>query len=268
MSAERSGGDPPPKLDWRHLIEQALTMPGHVGDTYNRFYTYSFLNQLLLLDQGVLEPVATYDRWKQLGRQVVRGSKAKTIIRPIIVTKKDDNGEVEDSYLRFKPVRSLFALSETTGDELPPVAIPAWDLGTAKQQLDIREGTFRSLDGNTQGYSFGREYAINPVAKYRTKTLFHEIGHIVLGHTVIDQQADYIKHRGIKEFQAEATAHLTTNELGIATEEEASVSRGYLQSWLQTERPSDIAIRGVFSATDKILRAGRQSASPDQTDET
>jgi antirestriction protein ArdC len=254
----RSSTDPPlRKLDWQDLIEKALTMPGNVGNTYNRFYTYSFLNQLLLLEQGVLEPVATYERWKQLGRQVLRGSKAKTIIRPIVVTKKDEAGEVEENYLRFKPVRSLFALSETAGHELPPVEIPAWDLETAKRNLAIHQGRFRSLDGNTQGYSYGREFAINPTAKYPTKTLFHEIGHIVLGHTVIDQQADYVQHRGIKEFQAEATAHLTTNELGIATDEEASVSRGYLQGWLQDQRPSDIAVRGVFSATDKILRAGR-----------
>lgn len=258
MTAERSGGDPPlANLDWHGLIDKALTMPGNVGNTYNRFYNYSFLNQLLLLEQGVTEPVATYERWKQLGRQVLRGSKAKTIIRPIIVEKTDDAGEVEDSYLRFKPVRSLFTLSETTGPELPPVETPAWDLETAKRNLDVRQGRFLSLDGNTQGYSYGREFAINPTAKYPTKTLFHELGHIVLGHTTSEQRADYLQHRGIKEFQAETTAHLTTNELCIATDEEATVSRGYLQSWLQSERPNDQSIRAVFSATDKILRAGR-----------
>lgn len=262
MTAERRGGEPPlAKLDWQHLIEKALTMPGNVGNTYNRFYTYSFLNQLLLLEQGVCEPVATYERWKQLGRQVLRGSKAKAIIRPIVVTKKDEAGEVEDSYLRFKPVRSLFTLSETTGPELPPAEIPHWDLDAAKRNLGVRQGRFLSLNGNIQGYSYGREFAINPTAQYPTKTLFHELGHIVLGHTTTDQRADYVQHRGIKEFQAEATAHLTTNELGIATEEEATVSRGYLQGWLQSERPSDLAIRGVFSATDKILRAGRTTTA-------
>jgi antirestriction protein ArdC len=197
-------------------------MPGNVGDTYCRFHRYSFLNQLLLLEQGVIEPVATYDRWKQLGRQVLRGSKAKTIIRPIIVTKKDEAGETEDSFLRFKPVPSLFTLSETTGPELP-VEIPAWDLETLKQHLEVREGRFLSLDGNTQGYSSGGEYAINPTAKYPTKTLSHEIGHIVLWHPTEEERADYRQHRGLKEFQAEATAHLVTNELGIAIEEEATV---------------------------------------------
>lgn len=257
MTGERGAEPPLARLNWQELIEKALTMPGSLGNTYNRFYTYSFLNQLLLLDQGVLEPVATYERWKQLGRQVLRGSRAKVIIRPIIVRKKDEPGEVEDSYLRFKPVRSLFGLSETTGPDLPPVDIPTWDLEMAKRILDIKEGRFRSVNGNTQGYSYGREYAINPTAKYPTKTLFHELGHIVLGHTTAQERTDYVQHRGIKEFQAEATAHLTTNELGIATEEEAAVSRGYLQHWLRDERPSDMAIRAVFSATDKILRAGR-----------
>jgi antirestriction protein ArdC len=267
MKAESRRRSEPPlaKLDWQDLVERALTMPGHLGDTYNRFYTYSFLNQLLLLEQGVREPVATYDRWQQLGRQVVRGSKAKAIIRPIVVKKKDEAGEVEDTYLRFKPVRSLFTLSETTGEELPGFEIPRWYLDVALERLSVKRVPFRQLNGNIQGYSHGREFAINPTAKYPTKTLFHELGHIVLGHTTAEQREEYMQHRGIREFQAEATAHLTTNELGIASEEEAMVSRGYLQNWLQDERPSDLAVRAVFSATDKILRAGRVAVAGTET---
>ena len=41
-------------------------------------------------------------------------------------------------------------------------------------------------------------------------------------------------------------------------EEQASESRAYIQGWLRTECPSDVAIRQVFGATEQILRAGRQ----------
>lgn len=93
------------------------------------------------------------------------------------------------------------------------------------------------------------------------KTRFHEIGHVVLGHTLPESVAAYTTHRGIMEFQAEATAYLTMHELGRLDEETATRSRGYVQNWLEGERPPDTAIRQVFSATDRILKAGRLAIS-------
>lgn len=249
-------------LDWQALIETALTAPGSVGNVYSRFYPYSFTNQMLLMMQGVMEPVATYKRWQDLGRQVLKGSKAKQIIRPVILEQKDEAGDVESRSIRFKAVRCLFGLSETEGDELPPPPEPPdWSLDTALQTLDIKRVTFQHLDGNCQGYSTGREYAINPIAANPTRTTYHELGHIVLGHTESDELAEYQHHRGIKEFQAEATSFLTMNELELITPEDASHSRGYIQHWMRDERPPDTAIRQVFTATDKILRAGRATVS-------
>src|SRR5215217_4897364 len=118
------------RLDWQMLIETALTAPGHMGDTYNRFYRYSFMNQLPLLMQGVQEPVATYQRWQSIGRQVLKGSRAKEIVRPITVKSKeevDDAGEPK-KFTRFKLVKCLFGYSQTEGEELPPVEVPGWDL--------------------------------------------------------------------------------------------------------------------------------------------
>jgi hypothetical protein len=234
-----------------------MTAPGHMGNTYNRFYQYSFLNQLLLLMQGVREPVATYDRWRSIGRQVLKGSKAAEIIRPITITKKNDDGEVEDSFTRFKPVRCLFTSSQTEGEELPPAVIPEWSLPTALDNLGIRQVPFRLLDGNIQGYSIDRDIAINPVSTDPLSTTFHELGHIVLGHTSEERRSEYIGHRDTFEFQAEATAYLSMNELDQLSEERASESRAYIQGWLRNERPGDLAIRQVFSATDQILKAGR-----------
>ena len=244
-------------VDWTQLIETALTAPGSVGDVHNRFYTYSFMNQMLLRMQGVTEPVATYNRWQTLGRQVVKGAKAKTIIRPITIEKKDDAGEVTDKKLLFKPVRCLFGVSDTTGEPLPDVQMPGWDLDTALERLNIRRVPFQDLDGNTQGYSIGHDVAINPVAVHAAHTMMHEIGHVVLGHTDTAGLQEYQAHRGRMEFQAEATAYLTMNELDQLTPELASHSRGYVQGWLRGEQPGDLAIRQGFAATDQILKAGR-----------
>lgn len=245
------------KLDWPKLLATALTAPGNVGNTYCRFYDYSWLNQMYLLYQGVLEPVATYKRWQSLGRQVLKGSKAKEIIRPIIIEKKGESGEVAEKKVLFKAVKCLFGYSETEGEELPVVEPAGWDIDRAHLALNIERVPFQSTDGNTMGYSYRREYAISPLAPYSVKTRFHEMAHIVIGHTAPDQMAEYQQHRGVYEFQAESTAYLVGHELEAIDETQASESRGYIQGWLQGETPPDTAIRSVFSATDKILRSGR-----------
>jgi hypothetical protein len=103
-------------LDWQTLIETALTAPGSIGNTYSRFHQYSFLNNLLLLMQGVEGPVATYDRWRSVGRQVLKGSKAAEIVRPITIAKKNEDGEVESSFTRFKFVKCIFGYNQTEGE--------------------------------------------------------------------------------------------------------------------------------------------------------
>lgn len=245
-------------------MEEALTMPGQMSSVYSRFYNYSFNNQILLWMQGVTEPVNTYQRWSAMNRQVLKGSKAKAILRPITIKLKDeldDKGQPRQ-LTKFKLVNCLFTASETEGDALPEYEPPDWSPERAVGALAIREVSFDLLDGNTQGYSMGREVAINPVAEYPLKTLMHELGHVVLGHTSPEQQDEYQSHRGIKEFQAESTAYLTMNDLGATEHMDAPGSRAYIQMWLQGKKPTDAHIRDVFKATDTILRAGREQELP------
>lgn len=251
------------EIEWSKLLEEALTMPGGLGNTYNRFYNYSFMNQVLLFMQGVREPVATYKRWADMGRQVKRGSKAKTIIRPVITTVEDEFGREERKLVGFKPMNCLFTASETEGEEMPPVELPDFSPDKMLRELDIEEVPFNLLDGNVQGWSIERKVAINPVAVYPLKTLMHEVGHIQLGHTTQENNLDYLMHRGIKEFQAEATAYLVMNELGKLDAMNPAESRGYIQSWLGAHKPDDKTIREVFSAVNAILNAGR--VSPEET---
>ena len=253
---------PPRAIDWAKIIESALTAPGNVGNVYNRFYEYSFLNQIYLRLQGVQEPVATMKRWNAIGRTVLNGSKAKEIIVPIFARKPKEDEDEEAAIIGFKAVRRIFTLSQTDGQELPPVQLQEWDVDTALATLGIRLVPFTALSGNLQGYSYGHNIAINPIAVHPAKTRFHELGHVVLGHTMPESLAEYSTHRGIFEFQAEATAYLKMNELEQLDEATATHSRGYIQEWLRDDRPPDKAIREVFSTTDAILKAGRLAISP------
>src|SRR5438270_13822578 len=151
-------------IDWGKIIETALTAPGNVGNVYSRFYEYSFLNQMFLRMQGVYEPVATMKRWNALGRTVLSGSKAKEIIVPIFARKPKEDEDEEAAIIGFKAVRRIFTLSQTEGEELPPVLLPEWDVDTALAKLGISQVPFTALYCNVVGYSRGHDISICPIA--------------------------------------------------------------------------------------------------------
>lgn len=244
---------------WSELMIEALNVPGSLGNTYSRFYPYSMGNMLLMRLQGLNEPVATYKRWLELGRQVKKGSKAKAILRPVTVTARDvREGEEPKKFTRFKLVKCIFGLSDTEGEELPPYEPPTWNRERALGKLAIAQVPFEHLDGNAQGYSYERNVAVSPVAVHPVKTLMHEVAHIEHGHTTGDQVAEYLAHRGLKEFEAEGSAFLVMTELDAPDQWDRDESRAYIQHWLGDSIPPERSIRGVFKVADTILRAGRE----------
>ncbi|WOI85971.1 ArdC-like ssDNA-binding domain-containing protein [Rhodococcus qingshengii] len=251
---------PQPEVRYAELMDEALNMEPGALTSYSRLYDYSTTNKLYLAAQGCpFEPVATFNRWRDLNRHVTKGAKAYSIIRPIQVKRKDAEPDDENgTYTRFKPVRCIFPVSMTEGEPLPEIDPATWSKERALAALAIRQVAYESFRNNSQGYSVRREFAINPVAAYPLKTTFHEIGHIELGHTAPGQHGEYRRHRGIKEFQAESTAYLCMNELGATDQFDAGESRAYIRHWLRDQTPEDVAIRGVFKAVDSIIRAGRE----------
>src|SRR5579859_2798326 len=137
------------KVEWPKLMDEALTAPGNLGNTYSRFHDYSITNELLFLIQGLHEPVASYSRWKSLGRQVRRGARASEVIVPLLVNERppedeslDEKRERVSRLIGFKVVRAVFPLSATEGKDLPEVPTPGWDLQPALDKLGIREVPF------------------------------------------------------------------------------------------------------------------------------
>jgi antirestriction protein ArdC len=260
------------QIDWAATLDEALNAPGALGNTYRRYYDYSFLNQIRLAMQGVREPVATYRRWLELGRQVRKGSKAKVVLAPVMVSRdaKDANGNAvvgadgksrrHQVLVGFGDSRTVFAFSDTDGDELPPVELPGWDVDTALVALGVDRVRFDMVNGNAQGFSFqdddGRHVAINPTAAYPAKTLLHELAHLVLGHCTSGDET----HRGVAEFEAEATAYLVAKELELI-DWDAAESRAYIQNWLGGTETTEDNISRVFAAVNKILAAGRVVAA-------
>lgn len=261
-SAEAQRQPAAQEIDWQEVFAAALEAPGHLTDTYSRGgRTLSFLNYIRLLMQGApVEPTNNYKGWLALNRQVQKGEKAYRIVRPIVVRLKelDERGEPK-TILKFKEVASEFTVSQTDGEPLPEFELPEWSSERALGALAISRVPYEMFDGSTQGYSFDRNLAINPIAKYPKKTVLHEMAHIVLQHTLPEQLEEYQAHRGIKEVQAEGVAFLVAKELPLASDEwDEAESRFYMQSWKGSAELGERAIKQVLSATDAILRAGRE----------
>ena len=249
-------------IDWPALLNEALTAEGKLGTTYIQGHDYSYLNNLRLFSQGVAEPTTSFQGWKALGRHVKKGSKGYRIIRPITVKSKtevDERGEPK-KFMKFKEVAGAFAYSQTEGEPLPDhlTEQPEWTTERALGRLGIQLVQFTDTTLNTQGFSFDRSIAISPIAKYPLKTTWHEISHIEAGHTAPENIGDYQTHRGIFEFEAEATAYLGMHELELDHLMDPAESRAYIQGHLQGETPPDSSIRKVLKLTDTILKAGRE----------
>ena len=248
------------KTQWSKLLEEAVNTEGLLSKCYSTFHNYSIGNQLLAMSQmslrGIpLGPIATYKKWLELGRQVKKGEKALQLSMPVSFKDKKDDTKVVQMFLLKN---NWFALSQTDGEEYsPPVVIPEWDKQMALSKLNIQEVRYESTDGNCQGYAEGNTFAVNPVAILPHKTTFHELAHIVLGHTKEHTMADSeITPRDIREVEAEAVAYICCSQLGLSGLVE---SRGYIQNWLQGDVIPEKSAQKIFSAANKILTNGRNT---------
>ena len=113
-------------------------------------------------------------------------------------------------FTRFVYRPHWFVLAQTDGADLPPVG----DAATGTQAgrlaaLDVAEIPFDATDGNVLGFARGRTIAVSPINPLPHKTRFHELAHVLLGHTAEGEQADgEITPRSLRECEAEAVALL------------------------------------------------------------
>lgn len=263
------------RLSWQQLLNEAVNKPGTIHEAYTRFWNYSFGNQILALIQcrgRGLEPgpLASFRRWKELGRHVKRGEKALTLCMPLQIKAKDwdqkrsENGLLTDGHENgFRTIfvykRNWFVLAQTDGEPYQPMPIPGWDKATALASLNIREENFMMLDGNAQGYATGvATVAVSPVAAMPAKTLFHEIAHVILGHHGDGGL------QSLHEVEAECVALICCEVLSLPGPE---FSRSYVQHWLRGDSIPEKSAQRIFQGADRILKAGTASATKQAPEE-
>jgi hypothetical protein len=173
------------------LFNRALAEPGIISRAYSAFHGYSIGNQILALVQCAEReitpgPIATFMGWKEKGRYVRKGEKAITLCQPVTVKRnveQEDNADKTEVFTRFIYRPHWFVLSQTDGQDVQPPATPEWDQARALETFGITEEPFTTTDGNCQGYARQRTIAVSPLAELPHKTRFHELAHVLLGHT-------------------------------------------------------------------------------------
>src|SRR4030095_13516527 len=205
----------PAPATFAQLLEHAVNEPGILSSAYRQFHGYSIGNQLLALSQCLARgiqpgPIATFPRWKELGRYVRRGEKAITLCRPVTVkrtTTADDGDEKAAAATFFVYRPQWFVMAQTEGLPVAEPVTPTWDKDRAVATLHIQEIPFDLLDGNCLGFARQRSIAVNPVNPMPPKTRFHELAHVVLGHTTEGTMNDgELTPRNLREVEAESVA--------------------------------------------------------------
>ena len=181
-----------------------------------RFHKYSPHNVwLILIACPHATLVAGFKKWRTIDRFVCKGEKGIPILAPVLVTKKNEDGEEEKELVCFKVVY-VFDVSQTEGEPLPEP--PDWKSPEKNVLLTERLLCFaqskgisvqvKELHGDIQGASVGGTILVSPSAG--TKTLLHEIA-----HELMHQDDNHSNEKTIRELEAESVAYVVGKHFGL-----------------------------------------------------
>jgi antirestriction protein ArdC len=234
-------------------------------DFASKFRQYSFNNTMLILIQCPhASRVASYKKWTELGRQVEKGQKALSIFAPMMRKRKDDESGEEKRYVSGFRLVPVFDVSQTTGDALPddvskPVLLDGEDpegLFTSLVKIANLNGyllRFGPSERGENGYTSPSEKMIQISEglsdAQRTKTLIHEVAHMLLHTDEKTLTEDAILHRNIAEVEAESVAYIVANVHGMPTD---GYSVPYVAGW------SDGKTEAIAATADRVLKTAKQ----------
>lgn len=140
------------------------------------------------------------------------------------------------------------------GADMPPLALPTWDAERALAALNVTEEPFDATNGDLRGYARGRMIAVSPINLMPHKTRFHELAHVLLGHTAEGYPlGDERTPPNLAECEAEAVAMLCCAALDLPGVELAG---RYIQHWWGPGKIPKRSAQRILEAVDQILKAG------------
>lgn len=247
--------------------------------TMSKFHHYSMANQLLIQAQRPgATMVAGFNRWKEMGRHVVKGERAITIYAPRTVSQilEDANGNPvlgEDGKpKRVKKVvgfstASVFDVSQTDGEALPTPHAEISEEPPAGFKEDLESAVRASGYEVEYSETIHTDGATNPATKkvvissklnpaMQAATLAHELGHIKAGH--LDRAAEYHTghggQRGHMEIEAESIAYSVCRANGMS-KRLGDASGTYISGWAKAAGKAAVkeSAQRVSSVVKEIL---------------
>ncbi|MCW3019149.1 MAG: serine/arginine repetitive matrix protein 2 [Solirubrobacterales bacterium] len=241
--------------DWQRFLAFSRMLP-----------TYSARNVALLMQQAyerdwtddagwpVLGHVAGYLAWQALGRQVRKGERGLCVLAPCKYRTDDETTGETTWRVRGFTLATVFEERQTDGDPLPePVHAElltgdgpsgAWE-GLAAQVctlgFTLTRRALAPANGTTDWVTHEVTVAdrLDPAAA--VKTLAHELAHAKMHGA---QVCEYRANRARLECEAESTAFLVMDALGLAAD---AYSFAYVASW------SDGDGKVVAAAADRAI---------------
>ena len=192
-----------------------------------KFHNYSINNSMLI---GAQCPnathVASYDKWKELGRQVKKGEKGIGIFAPVLTKKTievdGNNGEKEKREVKklngFR-IAKVFDVSQTSGEPLPETEKVTGDPGSYLSKLEsiISENSIELVydypEDRALGVSSGGRITVRPDLDPPEKfaVLAHELAHELLHKGERRNETN----RQVRETEAEAVAFVVSKAVGL-----------------------------------------------------
>lgn len=277
----------------------------------SKLHNYSAGNVLLITVQhhlafeegrvptSVPSSVASFERWKQLGRQVDKGQRGYAIFAPMrgmrrtatdpagntrILRRGDEAapGEVEarSQVMRGFTVEKVFALEQTSGDPLPEPPRPQLLHGEAPKGLGAAVRTLVEARGYTvdtvpDAAAIGGANGVTSFTDKRVlvradmddaamvKTLIHEAGHVLMHDPAHDELGAKLP-RGHQEVEAESVAFIVARVHGMDT---GDYTFPYVLTWAADHNaPADDPEKVVAKTAQRVADIARQviDASPAQ----
>jgi antirestriction protein ArdC len=224
-----------------------------------RFHRYSLHNVLLIaMQKPNASYVAGFRTWNELGRFVKKGEKGIMILAPIVRRKAENSDDDENESSRIAGFRAayVFDVSQTDGEDLPQIGTVHGDpleysdglrKFAAAQNIAIE---YSQDIAPARGTSYGGRIALLPGQSPAEEfsTLVHELAHELLHRG--DRRAT--TSRRIRETEAEATAFVVCNAIGLET---GSAAADYIQIWNGDKETLTVSLTYVQKAASQMLVA-------------
>ena len=228
--------------------------------TAARFHSYSFANWMLMWAQGELRGFqvtrpAGYRAWQTFDRHVRKGEKGLKILAPMIG--KDDEGNKH--VFGFKVV-SVFDVSQTDGEPLPDMGVPALlegdgmsvvlDGAVAMIEDEGFTVEYASLGGPNGTTNHGTKKVKIEEANDQaqaTKTMVHELAHVLLHGDRAGRGC-----RGVIEVEAESVAYVVCAGMGLDT---SQYSVAYVAGWSEETNDPD---KAMLATAERVVKTARK----------